>query len=283
MASSNFKKEYARLNPAQRLAVDTIEGPVMVIAGAGTGKTQTIALRIANILKTTQTPPGAILALTFTETATIAMRQRLLSIIGSSAYNVKISTFHSFCHEVIQTHPDYFPFARDLQNLDELDKIEIIQKILDKRPQSSPLKPWGAPYFYQKHLISHIQTLKRENITPEDLQKLITNQQDFLSHHQSPYQQFKKLKFNKELEPQVLSILKSLLKSPDIPPPLLSQLNFYQNSFDAGSLIGPAKSPTVNLKNTLIHFFDQLQKNIKKQFELQKIYALYQKHLQTLS
>jgi len=108
MPFPNFKKEYARLNPEQRQAVNAIEGPVMVIAGAGTGKTQTIALRIANILKTTQTPPQNILCLTFTESAAQNMRQRLLSIISSPAYKVKIHTFHSFSNEVILTHPDQF-------------------------------------------------------------------------------------------------------------------------------------------------------------------------------
>ena len=87
---STFDQEYARLNPEQKQAVDTIEGPVMVIAGAGTGKTQTIAIRIANILQQTQTPPGAILCLTFTDTAAANMRERLISIIGPKAYNVRI-------------------------------------------------------------------------------------------------------------------------------------------------------------------------------------------------
>ena len=92
-----FEIEYQKLNPEQKQAVDTIEGPVMVIAGAGTGKTQTIALRIANILKNTQTPPGAILCLTFTENAATNMRQRLLAVIGTPAYRIQIHTFHSFC------------------------------------------------------------------------------------------------------------------------------------------------------------------------------------------
>ena len=144
-SSSNFNKQYSRLNPKQRQAVDYIDGPLMVIAGAGTGKTQTIALRIANILKKTQTPPSAILCLTFTDTAALAMRQRLLSIIGPPAYNVKITTFHSFCQEIIQNHPNFFLFAPDLQPLDPLEKIDLLNHLIQSLPPSSPLKPWGDP------------------------------------------------------------------------------------------------------------------------------------------
>ena len=74
---ANFEEAYARLNDEQQQAVDTIEGPVMVIAGPGTGKTEVLTVRIANILKKTKTPPERILALTFTESGVVAMRRRL--------------------------------------------------------------------------------------------------------------------------------------------------------------------------------------------------------------
>ena len=101
-----YQQAYGRLNPAQRQAVDQIDGPVMVIAGPGTGKTQVLATRIATILTRTDTNPRSILALTFTESAAKNMRQRLVSLIGSTAYYVQIETFHSFCSRVIQNHPE---------------------------------------------------------------------------------------------------------------------------------------------------------------------------------
>src|SRR3989338_4045851 len=67
-----FESEYTKLNPAQKLAVDTIEGPVMVIAGPGTGKTQVVAMRVANILKKTQAKPNNILCLTFSRSGAAA-------------------------------------------------------------------------------------------------------------------------------------------------------------------------------------------------------------------
>ncbi|HVZ98346.1 MAG TPA: UvrD-helicase domain-containing protein, partial [Chitinophagaceae bacterium] len=92
-----FQKEYNRLNEQQRKAVDTIEGPVMVIAGPGTGKTQILSARIGKILLDTDTQPQNILCLTYTDAGVIAMRKRIQSFIGADAYKVHIYTFHAFC------------------------------------------------------------------------------------------------------------------------------------------------------------------------------------------
>ena len=81
-----FQSEYASLNAAQKEAVDTIDGPVMVIAGPGTGKTQILAIRIGKILMDTDTNPENILCMTFTDSGAIAMRKRLLKMIGPDAY-----------------------------------------------------------------------------------------------------------------------------------------------------------------------------------------------------
>src|SRR5665647_3525055 len=97
-----FNKEYERLNPQQKKAVDTIEGPVIVNAGPGTGKTQILAIRIGKILQQTDVNPNNILCLTYTDNGAVEMRNRLLEIIGTAAYGIRIHTFHSFCNEVIQ-------------------------------------------------------------------------------------------------------------------------------------------------------------------------------------
>src|SRR5215204_2896002 len=109
MVSRTFKRFYTRLNKEQKQAVDTIDGPVMVVAGPGTGKTQVLAARIANILLKTDTNPSSVLALTFTESAAKNMRERLVSMIGKTGYYVQIHTFHSFCTDVIQSFPEFFP------------------------------------------------------------------------------------------------------------------------------------------------------------------------------
>ena len=86
MHDTEFEKRYKVLNAEQREAVDAIEGPLMVVAGPGTGKTQILTLRIANILRVTDTNPANILALTFTEAGVSTMRRRLLQLIGADAY-----------------------------------------------------------------------------------------------------------------------------------------------------------------------------------------------------
>ena len=167
-----FQKALDSLNPAQREAVTSIEGPVMVIAGPGTGKTQIIATRIANILRQTDTDPSAILALTFTDSGATAMRERLISLIGPDAYKVHISTFHTFASGVIQSFPEYFIRSQSAQPLVDLERYQIINQIIDD-VQLELLKPINAPHYYTSAIISSIQTLKREAIDPEELASVL--------------------------------------------------------------------------------------------------------------
>ena len=177
-----FLNEYNRLNSEQKLAVDTIEGPVMVIAGAGTGKTQTIAVRIGNILNQTQVNPSNILCLTFTENAAINMRDRLIKLVGPDGYGVRISTFHGFCNSVIKDHPEYFLTSTvESHPVDDITQIEIIRSLIDQLPATSPLKNFNSPYFYQKDIISSLSSLKKENISPSDFDRLVQDSADFIS------------------------------------------------------------------------------------------------------
>ena len=104
----SFEKLYQQLNEEQRIAVNTLEGPVMVIAGPGTGKTQILAARILNILQQADQQPQNILCLTYTEAGAIAMQKRLHRFMGSDAGKVNIHTFHGLCNKIIQENPDKF-------------------------------------------------------------------------------------------------------------------------------------------------------------------------------
>ncbi|MBU1256405.1 ATP-dependent helicase, partial [Patescibacteria group bacterium] len=174
---TSFAREYQKLNKNQKIAVDSIDGPVMVMAGPGTGKTQVLTLRIANILKKTDTPPSSILALTFTDAASNEMRTRLVNLIGKPAYSVQISTFHSFCQSVILENPDLFIVAEETEHLQDLDRTKILQKII-KGNNFSYLKPLNAPYYYVLSIIENIRTLKREGVSPEELKKTLTGPPD---------------------------------------------------------------------------------------------------------
>src|SRR5690349_11749920 len=119
---SAFLTRYNKLNTAQKEAVDTIYGPVMVIAGPGTGKTEVLSMRIANLLRSeAQVQPHEILCLTYTDEATNAMRRRLIQIVGQAAHKVRICTFHGFCNDVIQGDPDLFS-RRSLQPVTDLER-----------------------------------------------------------------------------------------------------------------------------------------------------------------
>ncbi|NTW62442.1 UvrD-helicase domain-containing protein, partial [Candidatus Saccharibacteria bacterium] len=125
----DFAKRYANLNTAQKKAVDTIDGPVMIIAGPGTGKTELLGVRVANILKKTDTLPENILCLTFTESGANAMRERLTGIIGKDAYKVAVHTFHSFGSEVMNQNGEFFYSGAHFLPADELSSYEIMQEI----------------------------------------------------------------------------------------------------------------------------------------------------------
>ncbi len=169
---AKFLESYNRLNPAQKEAVDAIEGPVMVVAGPGTGKTQILTLRIANILKQTDTAPANILALTFTENATANMRKRLAEIIGSRAYQVVISTFHGFCNDVIKNYPEEFPRIIGSTNITEIDQIKIIEGLIENLPLKL-LRPFGDPLLYVKPILSSINELKREGLSPVEFSQIV--------------------------------------------------------------------------------------------------------------
>lgn len=172
MTTPEFDAEYKRLNPEQRKAVDAIEGPVMVIAGPGTGKTQTLTLRIANILKETDTAPENILALTFTESGAHSMRKRLVDIIGSRAYKIPITTFHGFCNEIIGRYPDQFPRIIGGTVAAETDQIHSIEEILESGGYKT-LRPFGDPSYYVRAILTAVHHLKREGISPETFKKLV--------------------------------------------------------------------------------------------------------------
>ena len=161
-----FAEEFARLNEKQRLAVNTIDGPVMVIAGPGTGKTQILASRIGKILLDTDALPENILCLTYTDAGVVAMRKRLLQFIGPDAYKVNIYTFHAFCNDVIQENLSLFEKTA-LDPISDLERIELFKQLIDSFPKDNPLKRYrGDVYFEINNLQSLFSTMKREGWTP---------------------------------------------------------------------------------------------------------------------
>jgi len=181
-----FEERYKKLNTEQKKAVDTIEGPVLVVAGPGTGKTEILTLRIARILKDTQVQPENILALTFTESGAGNMRKRLVALIGSPAYRVVIQTFHSFCNSVITTYPEFFPNIIGSSTITEVESVALLEELIIKLPLSV-LRPWGEQFHYVRDIVSKISELKREGLSGEEFAKLVKDETKKFSAREDLY------------------------------------------------------------------------------------------------
>src|SRR5947209_8516900 len=163
-----FEEEYALLNQQQRKAVDQIEGPVMVIAGPGTGKTQILSARIGKILLSdAHIEPNNILCLTYTEAGVVAMRKRLSQFIGSDSYKVAIYTFHAFCNEVIQDNLNLFD-KTTLDPLSDLERIELMKELIDGFDKNHPLKRFRGDVYFEIYGLQYLfSQMKREGLTSD--------------------------------------------------------------------------------------------------------------------
>ncbi|MBP7018238.1 ATP-dependent helicase [Candidatus Saccharibacteria bacterium] len=162
------------LNTQQKKAVDNIFGPLLVLAGPGTGKTQLLASRVANILQKTDTNASEILCLTFTDSAAINMRQRISKLIGSDAQKVTVHTFHGLGSEVINRYPEYFYHGADMQPSDEVVQTEIIENILQKLPHDNPLtKGIGSEFSQLNSIRSALDSIKKAGLSPGELREII--------------------------------------------------------------------------------------------------------------
>ncbi|MES2088162.1 MAG: ATP-dependent DNA helicase [Patescibacteria group bacterium] len=175
MDSQEFTRAYKNLNLKQKEAVDAIEGPIMVIAGPGTGKTTILTLRIAQILRKTDTPASGILAITYTEAGVKAMRQKLRQIIGSRADEVRIHTFHNFASSVIGEFRDHFVHLDRTTQLSDIEAESLIRELLETG-KFRDLRPFGNPDFYIQKIISAISDSKREAYTPEMIRAFVADE-----------------------------------------------------------------------------------------------------------
>ncbi|WP_295654814.1 ATP-dependent DNA helicase [uncultured Mucilaginibacter sp.] len=161
--NAKFQEALATLNPQQLAAVNKMDGPVLVVAGPGTGKTQILAARIGKILTETDALPHEILCLTYTDAGAVAMRKRLFDFIGPDAYRVNIYTFHAFCNEVIQENLEYFGKI-NLEPLSDLDSALLFRELVDELPNTHLLKRFTGDVYYDVSRLKNLfSTMKRES------------------------------------------------------------------------------------------------------------------------
>lgn len=177
-----FAQEYEQLNERQQHAVDTIDGPVLVVAGPGTGKTQLLATRVANILQKDSTLlPTNILCLTFTDAGQAAMQRRLVEIMGNAGAHVAVHTFHSFGTEIISSYPEYFNRGSVYAPTDELTTYEILKDILEHLPYTHPLATQNqGDFVYLQSIKQRVAQLKKAALTPGELRELIADSLKFI-------------------------------------------------------------------------------------------------------
>ena len=161
----------AELNEAQKAAVEYMNGPLLVIAGPGTGKTQLLSSKVEYILKETDANPETILCLTFTESGAMNMRERLFSIIGPDAGRVNIGTYHAFGADILAQYKNYTnEFDRDLDSsIDPITQGIIIKDIQSKLEPFDILK---KSYVTTNDIKNTISAAKRANLNSADLEKI---------------------------------------------------------------------------------------------------------------
>jgi DNA helicase-2/ATP-dependent DNA helicase PcrA len=153
----------AGLNPEQRLAVETLDGPVLVLAGAGTGKTRVLTVRIAHILATGRARPSEILAVTFTNKAAREMKHRVGEIVGHVVEGMPwLGTFHSIGVKILRRHAELVGLKPDFTILDVDDQVRLMKQLLDA--ENIDEKRWPA-----RVLAALIDGWKNRGLTPEQV------------------------------------------------------------------------------------------------------------------
>ncbi|GMO01424.1 DNA helicase PcrA [Parageobacillus thermoglucosidasius] len=166
----NFLSEklLANLNEQQQAAVKTTEGPLLIMAGAGSGKTRVLTHRIAYLLAEKQVAPWNILAITFTNKAAREMKERVQALLGGAAEEIWISTFHSMCVRILRRDIDRIGIDRNFSILDTTDQLSVLKNIL-KEKNIDPKK------FDPRSILGTISSAKNELLSPEKFAKKAGN------------------------------------------------------------------------------------------------------------
>src|SRR5580658_5230096 len=149
----------APLNPEQRLAVESLDGPLLVLAGAGTGKTRVLTTRFAHILLSNKAFPNQVLAVTFTNKAAREMRERVAAILGRPAEGLWLGTFHALCARMLRRHASLVGLAPNFTILDTDDQLRLLKQVMEAERVDA--KRWVPPA-----LMAIVQRWKDRGLTP---------------------------------------------------------------------------------------------------------------------
>jgi DNA helicase II / ATP-dependent DNA helicase PcrA len=294
--SRSFDTRYNGLNDEQKKAVDTIDGPVLVIAGPGSGKTELLSLRVCNILRQTDTLPSSILCLTFMDSASANMRKRLAGLIGQDAYKVAIHTFHSFGSEIINRNPEYFYHGAAYGQADKLMQYEIMEEILKSLSHEFHLRSYHPDqgYTYLDDILARIGDMKKGGLEPSDFRQLLEENKSFLEEADKLVAPVFAERMSKNTVSEIPSLLEKISaisftqRSRDLPYLSMKETlaESLQKAYDlATAEEKPDTKPLTEWKRDFMRKNDRNEitladlERLKKQFELCYIYEEYQKRL----
>lgn len=155
------------LNVEQRQAVEHTDGPLLIIAGAGTGKTTVVTRRIASLIERGLAEPHEILALTFTDKAAAEMEERVEALLPISTLDFWISTFHGFGERILKEHALDIGLPNDFRLLSDTEQLLLLREHIEEFDLEY-YRPKGNPTKFVSALISHFSRLKDEDITPRE-------------------------------------------------------------------------------------------------------------------
>jgi DNA helicase-2/ATP-dependent DNA helicase PcrA len=150
----------SRLNAEQREAVEALDGPLLVLAGAGTGKTRVLTTRFAHLLMTQRAFPGQVLSVTFTNKAAREMRERVSAILGRPAEGLWLGTFHALCARMLRRHAELVGLTSGFTILDTDDQMRLLKQVMDAA--GIDLKRWPA-----QGLMAQVQRWKDRGLAPD--------------------------------------------------------------------------------------------------------------------
>lgn len=284
----SFESRLLKLNQKQRQAVDLIDGPVMVVAGPGTGKTELLSMRAANILNQTDTAPENILCLTFTDSGADAMRSRLVEIIGQNAYKIAVHTFHSFGTEVINQNSQFFYGGADFKPTDELTSYQLLKTIFDELEHSNPLaSKMNDEFVSQKKIQKLISQLKKSGLTSSELLEILESNKAIIDLVQPQLGDVFAIKINKETSQKLKPIVEILqaLDLPALPENLPNYAELLLSSLSDAVGQAEAVHPTKSItkwknqwmqKNKLGEF---ILKSSERQIKLRAAIGIYESYL----
>ncbi len=207
-----------KLNKEQREAVESVDGPLLIMAGAGSGKTRVLTHRIAYLISVKQVAPWSILAITFTNKAAREMQERVSKLVGPMGRDIWVSTFHSMCVRILRKDIERIGYSSQFSILDSTDQLSVIRTCLKELNIDSKK-------FDPKAIQASISGAKNELVTPEQFEQRIGDYfQGVVARVYKLYQ--KKLKSNNSLDFDDL-IMKTIELFKDMP----EVLEFYQNKF----------------------------------------------------